>query len=61
MPKKYLFILLLILLLQLALRIPFLSEPLERDEGAYGYIGQRILAGELPYRDVFDHKTPVVY
>ena len=61
MPKKYLIILLLILLLQLALRIPFLSEPLERDEGAYGYIGQRILAGELPYRDVFDHKTPVVY
>jgi 4-amino-4-deoxy-L-arabinose transferase-like glycosyltransferase len=60
-PKKYLIILLLILLLQLALRIPFLSEPLERDEGAYGYIGQRILAGELPYRDVFDHKTPVVY
>ena len=61
MPKKYLIILLFILLIQLALRIPFLQEPLERDEGAYGYIGQRILANDLPYRDVFDHKTPVIY
>ena len=49
------------MLLQIILRIPFLPEPLDRDEGAYGYIGQRILAGEVPYRDVFDHKTPVVY
>lgn len=24
-------------------------------------MGQRILAGEIPYRDVFDHKPPVVY
>lgn len=51
----------IILILQLVMRAPFLSEPLDRDEGAYGYIGQRILAGEIPYRDVFDHKTPVVY
>ena len=51
----------LILVLQIFLRLPFLLEPLERDEGFYGYMGQRILAGEIPYRDVFDHKPPVVY
>ncbi|MBN2057493.1 MAG: glycosyltransferase family 39 protein [Candidatus Saganbacteria bacterium] len=56
-----LIILVLILLLQVALRWPFLSVPLERDEGAYGYVAQRILAGELPYRDAFDHKPPVIY
>jgi len=59
--KKTLFILILILVVQVLLRMPFLQEPLERDEGLYGYMGQRILAGEIPYRDVFDHKTPVIY
>lgn len=54
-------ILLLILVLQIVLRVPFLQEPLERDEGAYAYIAQRMLAGELPYRDYFDHKPPAVY
>lgn len=54
-------ILILILLLQVGLRLPFLQIPLERDEGAYGYMAQRILAGEVPYRDAFDHKPPLVY
>jgi 4-amino-4-deoxy-L-arabinose transferase-like glycosyltransferase len=54
-------ILVLILLLQGALRFPFLQEPLERDEGAYAYIAQRMLQGEVPYRDIYDHKPPVVY
>lgn len=40
---------------------PFLNEPLERDEGAYAYIAQRLSAGELPYRDIYDHKPPAVY
>ena len=43
------------------MRLPFLHVPLERDEGAYGYMAQRILAGEVPYRDAFDHKPPLVY
>ncbi len=61
--NKYLFILLLgfILIFQIVTRIPFIHEPLERDEGMYGYMGQRILAGEVPYRDIFDHKPPAVY
>ena len=50
-----------ILVLQIFLRLPFLNEPLERDEGFYGYMGQRIIAGDVPYRDVFDHKPPALY
>ena len=48
-------------MLQVVLRVPFLSEPLERDEGAYAYIAQRMLEGEVPYRDHYDHKPPAVY
>lgn len=58
---KVVLILFLILLLQFTLRSTFFSEPFERDEGGLGYVAQRILAGELPYRDVFDHKPPVTY
>ena len=63
MRKRYVIILVLfsILVLQLILRVPFLSEPLESDEGVYAFMGQRVLAGEVPYRDYFDHKPPVVY
>ena len=31
------------------------------DSGVYLYIGERILEGELPYRDAWDHKGPVIY
>jgi len=31
------------------------------DEAGYAYVAQGILAGEVPYRDMFDHKTPVIY
>jgi len=54
-------ILFLVLILQVNLFVPFLQEPLERDEGAYAYIAQRLPAGELPYRDSFDHKPPAIY
>jgi 4-amino-4-deoxy-L-arabinose transferase-like glycosyltransferase len=59
--QRVILILSLILLLQFVLRVPFLQEPLETDEGAYAYIAQRMLAGEVPYRDYFDHKPPAVY
>ena len=63
MQSKYriIFILSLILIMQFALRLPFLNEPLEGDEGAYAYMGQRVLANDVPYRDFFDHKPPAVY
>lgn len=43
------------------LRIPFLSVPLERDEGEYAYIAWRLLEGEAPYREAFDQKPPGVF
>jgi hypothetical protein len=44
-----------------ALRAPYLEVPLERDEGEYAYIAQRMLAGDVPYRDAFDQKPPGVF
>ncbi len=44
-----------------ALRAPYLSLPLERDEGEYAYIAQRMLAGDWPYRDAFDQKPPGIF
>jgi hypothetical protein len=42
-------------------RWQLLDVPLDRDEGAFGVVGQAILRGELPYRDVLDHKPPGVF
>ena len=38
-----------------------LDVPLERDEGEYAYIAQRVLQGEIPYRDIFNQKPPGVF
>jgi len=54
-------ILLLILALGLVLRLTFLHEPFERDEGAYAYLGQVILEGGIPYRDVLEIKPLGIY
>jgi dolichyl-phosphate-mannose-protein mannosyltransferase len=32
-----------------------------RDSGVFLYAGWRILNGEIPYRDIWDHKPPMVY
>lgn len=32
-----------------------------RDSGVFFYIGWRLLHGEIPYRDVWDHKPPLIY
>jgi len=56
-----LLLLTLILLMQFGLRVPFLSEPMEGDEGVYAYIAKGLLLGEVPYRDTFDHKPPGIY
>jgi len=44
-----------------AIRLPFNSMPLDRDEGTYAYIAQHVYSHELPYRDTFDHKPPFIY
>ncbi|MEA3492768.1 MAG: glycosyltransferase family 39 protein [Candidatus Margulisiibacteriota bacterium] len=61
MKNRTIIILLLIMVLQIFLRVPFLGEPLERDEGAYAYIAQRMAVGQVPYRDIYDHKPPAIY
>ncbi len=47
--------------LPILLYLPLLHEPLLRDEGFYAAVGQRILDGDLPYRDAFDNKPPIVF
>lgn len=50
-----------IVALYVALRLPGIGVPLDRDEGVFGYMGQLILDGGLPYRDAVDHKPPVSF
>ncbi len=35
--------------------------PFGRDQGLYHYVGREWFNGALPYRDVMDQKTPVIY
>lgn len=56
--------LLFLLLVVLAVLTPVtpLYEPIPaRDQGVYLYVGQQVLEGSIPYRDVWDHKGPLVY
>lgn len=32
-----------------------------RDSGVFLYLGWRVLNGDIPYRDVWDHKPPLIY
>jgi 4-amino-4-deoxy-L-arabinose transferase-like glycosyltransferase len=54
-------LLVLILVVAFSLRMFFLHEPFERDEGWYGTIAQEILHGGIPYRDAIDQKPPGVF
>ena len=45
----------------LAVRLPSLVQPMGADQGLYAYIGERILAGDLPYRDAWDQKPPAIH
>src|SRR5213592_1078140 len=44
----------------LAVRVPSLVQPAGGDQGLYVYEGQRVLAGDVPYRDVWDQKPPAI-
>lgn len=50
-----------ICLVYVLIRLNTVSIPLERDEGVFGYAGQVILNNGVPYRDVLDHKPPIVF
>ena len=50
------------ILLAAAALIPNLTSSLpDRDSGVFLYMGERILQGETPYLDVWDHKGPLIY
>ncbi len=56
----------LILLASLVLAVLLPYSPAQRpvpsrDAGVFSYIGWRITQGELPYRDIWDHKAPVIF
>jgi len=51
----------IIVFLTLAIRVPLLNMPFQRDEGAYAYIAWRLGHHELPYRDWVDQKPPGIY
>lgn len=38
-----------------------MRQPLDRDEALYAFIGSRLGPGFMPYRDVFEHKQPLVH
>jgi hypothetical protein len=54
-------VLALILAASFLVRLPFRDVPLIRDEGEYAHLGQDILRGQIPYRDVYNQKTPFTF
>jgi hypothetical protein len=51
----------LLLLLLVAARLPSLMQPAGGDQNLYTYVGQRILAGGVPYLDAWEQKPPAVF
>lgn len=51
----------LLTLVTLLPHTPWLQPVPGRDSGVFLYIGQIWLQGEVPYRDVWDHKPPLVF
>ena len=45
----------------LIFRLPSLVQPMGPDQGLYAYVGERILHGELAYRDAWDQKPPGIH
>jgi len=55
-------IIILIVVLIVLLPISSLNMPfVRRDSGVFLYSGWRILSGEVPYRDIWDNKPPVIF
>ena len=53
-----------IILIALAITIPNNPSNLKipnRDSGVFLYMGSSILDGQVPYRDAWDHKPPVIF
>jgi len=54
-------VILLLLLLALFLRLPWLYTVVHKDEGQMGYVAWRWASGERLYTEVIDNKPPLVY
>src|SRR2546426_1181291 len=54
-------LLIVLCLLPILFYLPVMVAPFERDEGVYATIAQRLLRGDIPYRDLFDNKPPLIY
>jgi 4-amino-4-deoxy-L-arabinose transferase-like glycosyltransferase len=53
--------LLAIIVLCVGIRLLFLHEPFERDEGSYAFVAKEILRGGIPYRDAIEMKPPGIF
>lgn len=60
-PTAELVFLVVLAAIPVLLYLPFAGIPFERDEGVYATVAQGLLRGEMPYRDLFDNKPPLVY
>ncbi|MBP1762948.1 MAG: putative rane protein [Firmicutes bacterium] len=54
-------LLLLMVVFVLLPTVPFIYEVPAQDQGVFLYAGEHILKGQVPYRDFWDHKGPVIY
>ena len=45
----------------LLVRVPSLAQPMGADQSLYAYVGERVLAGGLPYVDAWDQKPPAIH
>jgi hypothetical protein len=59
--REELIVPLLLALVPVILFIPFVNEPLDPDAGVYATVARGLMRGEIPYRDLFDHKQPLLY
>lgn len=61
MKKSFSKALLLLILLALLLRFPWLYTTMEKDEGTFGYTAWRWASGDGLYVDLLDNKPPLLY
>ncbi len=57
-PQRVARLWLAVIIVLLALRLPSIVQPAGGDQSLYAYAGQRILAGDVLYRDMWDQKPP---
>jgi hypothetical protein len=55
------FVVMIAVALLLLVRLPSLVQPMGADQSLYAYVGERIRAGGLPYRDAWDQKPPAIH